>query len=73
MQGFSDGGEDCLWQRKAGTLIRDQIQIDLSMTFSQILTKVMLLWPHFFLNFQWIHWSEMTVLYLYLVVWGVTD
>ena len=31
MQGFSDGGEDCLWQRKAGTLIRDQIQIDLSM------------------------------------------
>ena len=26
-----------------------------------------------FLNFQWIHWSEMTVLYLYLVVWGATD
>ena len=31
MQGFSDGGEDCLWQRKAGTLIRDQIQIHLSL------------------------------------------
>ena len=26
-----------------------------------------------FLSFQWIQWSEMTVLYLYLVVWGVTD
>ena len=37
------------------------------------LTKVMLLWPDFFLNFQWFQWSEMTVLYLYLVVWGVTD
>ena len=36
-------------------------------------TKVMLLWNDFFLNFQWIHWSEMTVLYLYLVVWGVTN
>ena len=31
MQGLSDGGEDCLWQRKAGTLIWDQIQIHLSM------------------------------------------
>ena len=39
----------------------------------QILTKVMLLWPDIFLKFQWIDWSEMTVPYLYLVVWGVTD
>ena len=41
--------------------------------FSQILTKVMLLWNDFFLNFQWIHWSEMTLLYLNFEVWGVTD
>ena len=39
----------------------------------QILTKVMLLWPDIFFKFQWIDWSEITVLYLYLVVWGVTD
>ena len=33
----------------------------------------MLLWNDFFLNFQWIHWSEMTLLYLNFEVWGVTD
>ena len=32
-----------------------------------------LLWPRYILYFQWIHCYKVTILYLYLVVWGVTD
>ena len=46
---------------------------DVAEKYLRKLKKVMSVWPDFFSNFQWIHWSEMTVLYLYLVVWGVTD
>ena len=37
------------------------------------LTKVMLLCRDFILEFHWIRCSKVTVLYLYLVVWGVMD
>ena len=51
--------------------LREEVKITVKK--AQILTKLMLLWKDFFSNFQWIHWSEMTVPYLYLVVCGVTD
>ena len=37
------------------------------------MTKVMLLRKDFILNFQWIRCWKITVLYLYLMVWGVTN
>ena len=67
----------CPKSKKLIPLPPKPLNIDIGQSFPteylRKLTKVMLLWPDFFLNFQWIHWSEMTVLYLYLVVWGVTD
>ena len=46
---------------------------DVAEKYLRKLKKVMSVWPDFFSNFQWIHWSEMTVLYLYLMVWGVME